>query len=64
MAYHEYVEQAGKVKAASNAAGQNAVPVGTRILRRWVANGTLEQLVRLELIFPADGRVFGDGEIS
>lgn len=55
MAYHEYVELAGKVKAASSAAGQNAVVGGTRVLGRWVARGMWEQLVELELIVPAGG---------
>lgn len=55
MAYHEYVELAGKVKAASSAAGQSAVAGGTRILGRWVARGMWEQLVELELIVPAGG---------
>lgn len=55
MAYHEYVELAGKVKAASSAAGQSAVAGGTRVLGRWVARGMWEQLVELELIVPAGG---------
>lgn len=55
MAYHEYVELAGKVKAVSSAAGQSAVAGGTRILGRWVARGMWEQLVELELIVPAGG---------
>lgn len=55
MAYHEYVELAGKVKAASSAAGQSAVVGGTRVLGRWVARGMWEQLVELELIVPAGG---------
>lgn len=55
MAYHEYVELAGKVKAASSAAGQSAVAGGARVLGRWVAKGLWEQLVDLELIVPAGG---------
>lgn len=55
MAYHEYVELAGKVKATSSAAGQSAVAGGTRVLGRWVARGMWEQLVELELIVPAGG---------
>lgn len=55
MAYHEYVELAGKVKAVSSAAGQTAVAAGTRVLGRWVARGMWEQLVELELIVPAGG---------
>lgn len=55
MAYHEYVELTGKVKAASNAAGQSAVAGGARVLGRWVAKGLWEQLVDLELIVPAGG---------
>lgn len=55
MAYHEYVELAGKVKTASSAAGQSAVAGGTRILGRWMARGVWEQLVDLELIVPAGG---------
>lgn len=55
MAYHEYVELAGKVKAASSAAGQSAVAGGARVSGRWVAKGMWEQLVDLELIVPAGG---------
>lgn len=55
MAYHEYVELAGKVKAASTAAGQSAVAGGARVLGRWVAKGMWEHLVDLELIVPAGG---------
>lgn len=55
MAYHEYVELAGKVKATSSAAGQSAVAGGTRVVGRWVAKGMWEQLVDLELIVPAGG---------
>lgn len=55
MAYHEYVELAGKVKAVGSAAGQSAVAGGARVLGRWVAKGLWEQLVDLELIVPAGG---------